>query len=234
MDPFKIFIGRDSREPIAWQVLAHSILRRATQPIAIYPLSLPLLKRCYWRERGPTESTEFSLTRFLVPYLCGFKGFALFLDCDMLCRADIGDIMLYPLAYPGHAVYVAQHNYIPKDLIKFDGHEQTKYPRKNWSSAMLFDCAKCTALTPEYVNKATGLELHRFTWLQDEQIGALPLTWNYLIGEENQSQEPPQIVHFTNAGPWHSHYQLGEYGAEWLTELEQMMGPVLSAKQAVA
>jgi len=166
MDALKVFIGYDSQEPIAWQVLAHSILRRATQPIAIYPLAQPLLKRCYWRDRRPTEATEFSLTRFLVPHLCDFRGFALFLDCDMLCLADIGDLMLYPLADPGKAVYVAQHDYIPKDLVKFDGHEQTTYPRKNWSSVMLFDCAKCTALTPEYVNHAAGLDLHRFHWLR--------------------------------------------------------------------
>jgi lipopolysaccharide biosynthesis glycosyltransferase len=231
MQPLKVFIGFDRREAIAWQVLAHSILRRATQPVAIYPLNRDHLTRCYWRERGPTEATEFSLTRFLVPYLANYEGWALFLDCDMLCQADIGDLMLYPLAQPGKAVYVCQHDYIPKDLIKFDGHEQTKYPRKNWSSAVLFDAAKCTALTPEYVNTATGLELHRFHWLKDEQIGSLPLEWNYLVGEANQSTQPAKIAHFTNAGPWHEHYELGEYGQDWLRELDEMLGPTLRLEQ---
>ena len=224
MDALKVFIGYDSQEPIAWQVLAHSILRRATQPIAIYPLAQPLLKRCYWRERGPTEATEFSLTRFLVPYLCDFRGFALFLDCDMLCLADIGDLMLYPLADPGKAVYVAQHDYIPKDLVKFDGHEQTKYPRKNWSSVMLFDCGKCEALTAEYVNTATGLELHRFTWLQDAQIGALPLTWNWLVGEYEPNSQA-QLLHYTVGGPYFESYKTCDHADLWWQEFDHMLTP---------
>lgn len=224
-DPLKIFIGYDSKEPIAWQVLGHSILRRASRPVAIYPLARPLLQRCYSRDRGPTEATEFSLTRFLVPYLCGFQGWALFLDCDMLCQADIGDILFHPLAYPGKAVYVAQHDYIPKDLIKFDGHEQTKYPKKNWSSVMLMDCSQCEALTPEYVNRASGLELHRFTWLADGQIGSLPLTWNWLVGEY-EPNPTAQLLHYTVGGPWMDSYQNCDHADLWFAELEHMFAPI--------
>ncbi len=224
MNVLKIFIGYDSKEPIAWQVLAHSIIRRATQPIAIYPLAQPLLKRCYTRERGPTESTEFSLTRFLVPYLSGFQGWSLFLDCDMLCLADIGNVMLYPLAYPGKSVYVAQHDYIPKDLVKFDGHEQTKYPRKNWSSAMLFDCAQCQMLTPSYVNTATGLELHRLQWLMEGQIGNLPLEWNWLVGEYEPNPDA-QILHYTNGGPYFDAYRDCDHADLWWQEFVDMVAP---------
>src|SRR5437773_1003052 len=115
----KIFIGYDSREPVAYHVLAHSILRQSSIPVSITPLVLKSLKHIYTRERGPTESTEFSMTRFLVPYLSNYEGYSLFLDCDMLCKIDIGDLMLYPLAYPNKAVYVAKHDYKPKSIKKF-------------------------------------------------------------------------------------------------------------------
>lgn len=234
-----IFIGYDEREAVAWQVLAHSILRRSSQSIAIVPLNRASLSKCYWRERGPTESTDFSLTRFLVPYLSGYQGWSLFLDCDMLCLTDIARMLAYPLVDDarirptrdavkagsvGHAVYVCQHDYIPRALLKFDGHEQTKYPRKNWSSVMLFDCAQCRMLTPEYVNTASGLELHRLQWLPDSKIGSLPLEWNYLVGEDNQSPDPAAIVHYTNAGPWHAGYTPGAYHDEWMREFAHMLG----------
>lgn len=222
MRPLRIFIGYDSKEPIAYHVLAHSILARATQPIAIYPLSLAHLHRAYWRERGPTEATEFSLSRFLVPYLCGFEGWALFLDCDMLCRTDIGDVMLYPLADPGKALYVAPHDYVPKALTKFLGNEQTKYPRKNWSSAMLFDCARCTALTPAYVNAVPGLRLHRFHWLPDDQIGHLPLEWNWLVGEYNPNPNA-SVLHFTNGGPYFEATKDCDHADLWRAELDAML-----------
>jgi hypothetical protein len=163
--PLRIFIGYDSKEPAAYHVLASSILRQTSIPIAIVPLTRQSVSRVYTRPRGPTESTEFSLTRFLVPYLSGYQGISVFMDCDMLVRTDMLDLWLHLLAEPGKAVWCCQHDYVPKALTKFDGHEQTKYPRKNWSSFMVFDNAKCEALTLDYVNHASGLDLHRFTWL---------------------------------------------------------------------
>src|SRR5262245_17221099 len=129
MTPLRIFIGYDSKEPIAYHVLSHSILRRATQPITIQPLALSHLKRVYTRDRGPLETTEFSLTRFLVPYLCNFEGMAIFMDCDMLALADIGDVMLHVLADPDRAVWVCQHDYTPKSGNKFLNQPQTNYPK---------------------------------------------------------------------------------------------------------
>ena len=115
-----IYIGFDSKEPSAWYVLAHSIHSRATVPVNLIPLNRRILEArgLYWRPRTGTESTEFSMTRFLVPYLSGFEGYSLFLDCDMLCRVDIGDIQLHLLADPGRAVYVCQHDYVPKGFFK--------------------------------------------------------------------------------------------------------------------
>jgi hypothetical protein len=212
--PFRIVIGYDGRETHAWAVLAHSILSRASLPIALIPLTRQALARVYTRERGPTESTEFSLTRFLVPHLCNYEGLALFLDCDMVCQADVLELLLYPLADPGKAVYVVPHDYTPATGTKFFGQVQTAYPRKNWSSVMLFDCAQCQALTPEYVNTASGLELHRFAWLRDDQIGALPLTWNHLVGEMPDDPHA-KLLHYTNGTPNLPGYADSPRAADW-------------------
>lgn len=224
----RVFIGWDPREPIAFAVLAHSILMHATRPVAITALRRDALRHCYTRPRGPTEATEFSLTRFLVPYLSGFTGWSLYLDCDMLCQADIGDLLLYPLATPDKAVYVCQHDYVPRGLTKFDGHEQTRYPRKNWSSVMLFDNARCAALTPDFVHHATGLALHRFLWIADSHIGTLPLTWNYLVGEDGQTPDPPHLIHFTNGGPWFPADAVSEYREAWWAVYHDLMAPCLT------
>lgn len=221
--PLRIFIGYDSRETIAFHVLAHSIMARATRPIAIYPLSLQHLKRAYWRERGALETTEFSFTRFLVPYLCGFEGQAIFMDCDMLCRVDIGDVLLHVLADPGRAVYVCQHDYTPKHSTKFLGQPQTAYPMKNWSSFMLFDCAQCLMLTPDYVNSASGLELHRFRWTHRDLVGSLPLTWNWLVGEYPLN-ESAHVLHYTLGGPWFDETRGCDHAADWFRELDVMVG----------
>ena len=123
----RIFIGYDEREAMAYHVLAHSLLRRASRPLALVPLARPLLRHLHQRPRGLLDSTDFSITRFLVPALCEYRGYAVFLDCDMLCQADIGDILLYPLADPGRAVYVCQHDYTPKTATKFLGASQRSY-----------------------------------------------------------------------------------------------------------
>ncbi len=214
----KVFIGYDAREPVAFSVLAHSILARASHPVAIVPLVRSQLREVYTRPRGVTETTDFSLTRFLVPYLSGFTGWSLFLDCDMLCLTDLPTILLYPLADPGKAVYVCQHDYVPKSLTKFLDQEQTTYPRKNWSSAMLFDNAKCAALTPEYVNRASGLELHRFQWTTDDAIGSIPLDWNWLVSEY-PSNPHARLLHFTNGGPWFDATKACDHADLWRTEL---------------
>ena len=222
----RIFIGFDSREPVAFHVLCHSILSRASKPVLITPLVRGHLRGLYTRERGPTESTEFSLTRFLVPYLSDYHGYSLFMDCDMLCLADINAIMRYPFEDSWRDVYVCQHpEYVPKDTVKFLGQPQTAYPKKNWSSVMLFNnaAAACKRLTPEHVNKASGLELHRFYWCEEGRIGSLPRDWNHLVDEENQVK-PPKLVHFTRGGPWFKGFEDCEYSAEWFAERDAMLG----------
>jgi hypothetical protein len=190
-------------------------------PVSIAPVARHHLKELYRRERGPTESTEFSLTRFLVPALSEFRGWSIFMDCDMLCRADIAELAREIERQPDKAVLVCQHDYVPKTQRKFLGQVQTKYPRKNWSSLMLFNNARCRALGPEYVNSASGLELHRFAWTGDESIGALPLEWNWLVGEYDHNPAA-KIVHYTIGGPYFEAYRGCDYAAEWFAEFESM------------
>lgn len=226
MNPLKVFIGYDSRETVAYHVLSHSIQSRASKPVMIAPVALDQLKGVYTRPRGPTESTEFSLSRFLVPYLSSFEGMSVFMDCDMLCRADLYELLedvVYPAmnASPGYrwpAVWAAQHNYVPKDAVKFLGNPQTAYPRKNWSSLMVFDNARCSALTPDYVNSASGLELHRFMWLPStEPVGELPLEWNWLVGEYERNPKA-KMLHYTLGGPWFEGYEGCDHADEWFAE----------------
>jgi hypothetical protein len=218
-----IFIGYDPRESVAFYTLAHSIVRRASVPVSISPLAQSQLKGIYRRTRGPTESTEFSLTRFLVPHLSGYSGWSIYMDCDMLCRADISQLMLEASRQGGKAVLVCKHDYVPKGERKFLDQVQTKYPRKNWSSLMLFNNARCRALSPDYVNSASGLELHRFAWADDALIGELDLGWNWLVGEYGYRSDA-KIVHFTLGGPYFEAYRHCDYAEEWFAELESMRG----------
>ena len=216
-----IYIGYDPRESVAFHTLAHSILRRSSVPISIAPLVQSQLKGIYRRTRGPTESTEFSMTRFLVPYLSGYAGWSVFMDCDMLCRTDISGLMSEVERQSDKAVLVCKHDYVPKTQRKFLDQVQTKYARKNWSSLMLFNNARCRALSPDYVNSASGLELHRFAWIDDAAIGELPLEWNWLV-EEYEYNPAAKIVHFTIGGPYFDAYRGCDYAPEWFAEFESM------------
>jgi len=218
----KIFIGWDGREAVSYYTLLHSIQTRSTIPLQIAPLNRSTLATFYKRRRGEYDSTDFSITRFLVPFLCDYKGWALFMDCDMLCRADVVEIAaMVNLQNWYKSVFVAQHDYTPKDEIKFLGEKQTKYQRKNWSSVMLFNNERCKKLTRDYVSTAPGLSLHRFDWLDDDQIGSIPLGWNWLVGEYEHNDNA-KMVHFTRGGPWFKQYKDCDYADEWRKEFESM------------
>ncbi len=217
----RVFIGYDSKEVAAYHVLAHSIIEHSSVPVAITPLALSNLGAVFTRERNSLQSTEFSFSRFLVPYLSGFQGWSVFMDCDMLMRSDIGK--LWELRDDRSAVMCVKHDYTPKEDTKFLGQVQTKYEKKNWSSVMLFNNARCRALTPDFVNTATGLQLHQFKWLEgDHQIGELPRTWNHLVGVYDYDPEA-SLVHFTEGGPYFDEYQGVDYSAEWFAARERML-----------
>jgi hypothetical protein len=217
-----IYIGYDPKESVAYHTLAHSILRRSSIPVSIAPVMQSQLMGIYTRPRGPTESTEFSLTRFLVPALAGFRGWSVFMDCDMLCRVDIAALAAEAGRQADKAVLVCQHDYVPKTERKFLGQVQTRYPRKNWSSLMLLNNERCRALTTDYVNSASGLDLHRFNWVEDRAIGALPLEWNWLVGEYEHNPAA-KIVHYTLGGPYFDEYRGCDYAQEWFAERDSML-----------
>lgn len=217
----RIFIGYDSRVPAISSVLAHSINARASEPVSIGLLSLAQLAKVFHRERNPLQSTEFSFSRFMVPYLCDYQGFAIFMDNDMLVLDDIAK--LWALRDERYAVQCVKHIHVPKEQTKFLGEKQTRYEKKNWSSVMIFNNAKCKALTPEFVNTVSGLELHQFKWLDnDETIGAIPHRWNHLV-----DYDPPNknvsLVHYTLGGPFYAATRNCEYAEEWFREREDML-----------
>lgn len=197
----KVFIGYDSHEQTAFHVLSASIMEHASKPVAIIPLIQRQLREMgiYTRQTGPTEATEFSLTRFLVPYLSDFKGMSIFVDCDMLFQADIHDVMKH--VELRNAVSVCQHDYLPRTETKMGGKRQTFYPRKNWSSFMVFNNCNfdCQRLTPQFVNSANASDLQRLTWT--DRIGSLPLEWNWLVGEYEDNPDA-KVLHWTLGGVW--------------------------------
>jgi len=214
----RVFIGYDRSETIAFHVLAHSILRHASRPVLIAGLvssQLPL-----WRERDAHQSTDFAFSRFLVPHLCGYEGRAIFLDCDMLCRADI--VELWESIGQDDALALVKHDYVPSTSKKFLGHVQTRYTRKNWSSMMVFNCGACRMLTPQYVNEAAGLELHQFVWMPELDIRALPQEWNHLVGEYAPNPGA-KIAHFTLGTPCFERYARCEFADEWFQERRALL-----------
>jgi hypothetical protein len=218
----RVFIGYDAREAAAFSVLSHSIHARASEPVAIAPLKLEELAGTYRRARDPLQSTDFSFSRFLTPWLCGYEGWALFMDCDMLVLDDIASLLR--LRDDRFAVQLVKHVHVPREDVKFLGAVQTKYEKKNWSSVMLMNCAKCAALTPEYVNAASGLELHQFKWLADDSlIGGIPRAWNHLVGYDAPRRDA-SLVHYTIGGPYFEAYRDCEYAREWFAERDAMLG----------
>ena len=208
-----VYIGFDERETAAFHVLSHSIHMHASQPVSITPIMLSQLKGVYMRERNPLQATDFSFSRFLAPYLADYQGWGIFMDCDMVVQDDIAK--LWAMRDDKCAVMCVKHDHQPSEDTKFLGAVQTKYQKKNWSSVMLFNNAKCMALTPDYVNKATGLELHQFKWLNsDQQIGEIPQAWNHLVGY-NAPNPNASLIHFTEGGPYFEEYADCEHAALW-------------------
>ncbi|MBP0614963.1 glycosyltransferase [Jiella mangrovi] len=221
IDTARVFIGFDTKEAVAYHVLSQSILEKSSMPVEFAPLVLTNLEGTFTRERNNLQSTEFSFSRFLVPALSKFEGWSLFMDCDMLMRTDIAE--LWKLRDDRYAAMCVKHDYVPKVETKFLGQTQTKYEKKNWSSVILFNNAKCRALTPDYVNTATGLQLHQFKWLEnDDLIGELPREWNWLVNEYEYNADAKN-VHYTDGGPYFDDYKDCDYADEWFAARERTL-----------
>lgn len=225
-----VMVGWDSREKIAYDVLRHSILHNTSSEVKIIPLVHKELRRQGWFKRpwltdaytgnwtdlvdGRPFSTEFSHTRFLVPALCNYQGWALFMDSDMVFDANIKH--LFSLCDDKYAAMVVKHNHKPTEEIKMDGVPQYQYYRKNWSSFILWNCAHPANrfLTPDLVNTKAGRELHAFDWLQDHQIGNLPSEYNW-IEDVSPSNIKPSVIHYTEGGPWFDGYKEVKHADKW-------------------
>jgi lipopolysaccharide biosynthesis glycosyltransferase len=224
-DVIKVFIGYDHVESVAWHTMAASIYRQSSRPVAIVPINLANLKGIFNRPRDPKQSNEFSFTRFLVPYLCNYAGQGIFFDCDQMLRTDIAEIFSVMEEQPGKAVYVVKHTYEPRDDVKYLNTVQYKYPRKNWSSVVLWNCDhfKNRIITPNFINSAEGLVLHRFSWLEDDDIGELDIRWNWLVGEYDDPPKDVKNVHWTIGGPYFNEFRDVNFSQEWLDERELML-----------
>jgi lipopolysaccharide biosynthesis glycosyltransferase len=221
-----IYIGYDPDEIAAYHVLANSIIRQASQPVAIIPVATHLVP--IDRPHHPKQSNTFAFSRFLVPHLQGFRGWAIWMDADMLCRADIAQ--LWAWRDPDKAIQVVKKDYWPEDGKKFLGRPQSSYPaladgtnRTLCSAMMLMNCAACKELTPEYVNRAEGLDLHQFKWVNDHRIGELPPEWQHVV-EVDPPREDAKLVHFSLGGPWFTGFDDVEFAAEWRQEMGLVNG----------
>ena len=213
----RLFVGYDPREACAYHVFCQSVLEFATVPVEFIPLHTPMLRDFDGQRDG---SNAFIFSRYLVPSLCNYGGWAVFMDGDMLMRADIAE--LWNLSDPSKAVQVVKHDYQTLHPVKYRlsplESPNVDYPRKNWSSVVLWNCAHPAnrVLSREFVQDAGGAYLHRFMWLEDHQIGTLPETWNALVGEPRQwRMDPPKVAHFTLGVPGFKFYRDDECGREW-------------------
>ena len=214
--PLRVFVGYDPNEIAAYHAFCHSVIRTSSVPVSFTPIALKHLNGVFERERNQLQSTEFSFSRFLTPYLSHYEGWSLFVDCDIIARDDIAK--LFALADDRYAVMVCKHDYVPASDTKFLNNVQTKYKMKNWSSVMLFNNARCKSLTTDFVNKASGLELHQFKWLgSDDAIGGLPKTWNHLVGHDERDPTAKN-VHYTIGGPYFSEYRQCEHSNAWFED----------------
>lgn len=224
----QIYIGFDRSETIAWHVLVASIIHRTRAPVAFTPIGNSTLSPLIWsRPRGAHDSTEFSTARFMLPFLQDYRGWAIFMDSDMVCGEDIAN--LWDQRQERYAVMCVKHKHVPKEHHKFLNQPQTQYSRKNWSSLMLVNCAHPSTknLTAEYVNKAGGLELHGMEWAEGN-IGEINGNWNVLSTSRTDLEHPTYkkgeavaLLHYTRGGPWHGEFFAGQNA--WLDELGQVV-----------
>ena len=215
MKPIPVFVGYDPREAIAYHVCCNSIIRNASAPVAIVPVALNLFSE--YKETHTDGSNHFIYTRFLVPWLMGWSGKAIFIDGDMIVRGDI--IELYETLSTTQDVAVVKHDYLTKQTEKYMGAKNEDYPRKNWSSVIVWNCNSFPnrKLTPEFVMASTGAFLHRFSWLEDHRIQALPPEWNWLPDEYGANSNA-KLLHYTLGTPCFHEYADTPQNEEWHRE----------------
>lgn len=211
----RLFVGYDPRETAAYHVFCQSVIEHASEPLAITPLAQKHLRNFDGQRDG---TNQFIFSRYLVPHLCGYQGWAIFCDGDMICRDDLAN--LWDLRDERYAVMVAQHAYQTRHPTKYVGSpleaRNVNYPRKNWSSVVLWNCAHPAnrVLTPAYIDDTQAAVVHRFDWLQEGEIGELPLIWNWLVDEYERNADA-RLLHYTLGIPAFEYYEGVPDGRDW-------------------
>ena len=215
----KIYIGFDQREAIAYHTFVQSLIDHASIPLDITPLAVKTLKG--YEEKHEDKSNDFVYSRFLTPFLNDFKGWAIFVDGDMICQEDIKELL--DLRDASKALQVVKHDYKTKSNQKYLGNINQDYPRKNWSSVILWNCThtKHKILTPDFIANQTGKYLHRFSWLEDEEIGELPKEWNWLATEYPKNEQA-NIIHYTLGTPCFKDYRDAEMSDIWFKKYDRL------------
>lgn len=212
IEKINMVVGFDQRESIAYHTFIQSIMEKSSLPVSFTPLAINTLKG--YRETHTDKSNDFIYSRFLTPYLNSFSGWAIFADGDMICQSDIKE--LWDLRDDSKAVLVVKHDYKTKAQKKYLGNINKDYPKKNWSSLILWNCAhpKHKLLTPDFISNQTGKFLHRFSWLEDEDIGDLPKDWNWLAIEYPENKNA-KLIHYTLGTPCFKEYWDSEMSEIW-------------------
>ncbi len=215
----KIYIGFDQRESVVYHTFVQSLIDHASIPLDITPLAVKTLKG--YEEKHEDKSNDFVYSRFLTPFLNDFKGWAIFVDGDMICQTDIKELL--DLRDNSKALQVVKHDYKTKENQKYLGNINQDYPRKNWSSVILWNCAhpKHKLLTPDFIANESGKYLHRFSWLEDSEIGGLPKEWNWLA-TEYPNNDQANIIHYTLGTPCFKDYRDTEMSDIWLKKYDRM------------
>ena len=205
-------IGFDQREAVAYHTFVQSVIENASVPCRFMPLNMKSLKA--YDETHTDGSNEFIYSRFLVPHLMNFKGWAIYADGDMICLEDIKK--LWDLRDKKYAVQVVKHNYETKVTKKYWGNKNENYPRKNWSSVVIWNCGhdKHKILSPNFIQNQTGSFLHRFNWLNDDEIGNIDKKWNWLAMEYEEEKDI-NLIHYTIGTPCFKEYSNGPFSSYW-------------------
>ena len=211
-DVVDIVVGFDQREAVAYHVFTQSVIEKSSIPVRFLPLNINLLSN--YEEKHLDGSNDFIYSRFLVPHIMSFQGWAIYADGDMICLEDIKK--LWDLRDSKFAVQVIKHDYKTKISNKYWGNKNENYPRKNWSSLILWNCehASHKILTPEFIQKQTGAFLHRFNWIKDNEIGEISKKWNWLAMEYEEKKDI-NLIHYTIGTPCFKEYQNTSLSSYW-------------------
>lgn len=220
IDPIKMVVGYDPREAVAYHVFCQTVLEKTTRPV----LFLPLVQQSFegYKETHSDGSNSFTYSRFLTPYLMNYRGWAIFADGDMVCNDDINK--LWSMRDPQKAVQVVKHNYKTKSNKKYFGSKNEDYPRKNWSSLVLWNCEhpENRIIDPKFISQQSGSYLHRFSWLGDNLIGEIPVEWNWLA-IEYPPDHSASLIHYTLGTPCFDEFRDSELAEHWHDALQRTL-----------